>query len=197
MSDERRVVPLAAPIGGSAAIVPDVVPAPSSKTDLAESIAADGDTPSGRSGPRDSSPGLRRRGRTLRIPDDEVARPPGGSEGPPDDRGSVEFTPTPSMVDTGVVLMPMRIISIDPDPNAPAQLDEAPFVLSPPSSQRGQQPVLAKKRDEGRSDADAPRAAPTPMRRRLSRRASGRPSPSTPTTAARSRATARSWPTTS
>ena len=128
MSEERRVAP--APNAAEvAAVAPDL----------------DGDAPPPRPGARDSSPAARRRGRmTLRIPDDEVARPdtadpppvralsrPAPASGPSLD--ALEFAPAFETPEPPVVPMtPMRIISITSDlpPAPPLEPDTSPLLTA-------------------------------------------------------------------
>ena len=119
MSEERRAAP--APNGVEAGAA--------EPTDL----DADGAAP--RPGARDSSPAARRRGRmTLRIPDDEVARPTGESAAPPPVRALSRPAPA-SLEPPLVALTPMRIISIDSDlPPAPDAFD--PVLTTDPQPYR-------------------------------------------------------------
>jgi SAM-dependent methyltransferase len=128
MSEERRTAPVQPPadpapvlpdLDGQAASL-DATPAPVTALPGGESEPA----PPSRAAARDSSPGTRRRHRTLRIPDDEVSRPRSG--------GDRESAPPPSVPPPAVVvapppplslpepdqsmtpMVPMRIISINP-----------------------------------------------------------------------------------
>ncbi|HEX8795846.1 MAG TPA: hypothetical protein VF765_33080, partial [Polyangiaceae bacterium] len=70
MSEERRAAPAPAD-----ATVPDLGPS-SATSEVAAPATSDADKSDSRRAQRDSSASARRRGRmTLRIPDDEVARP--------------------------------------------------------------------------------------------------------------------------
>jgi SAM-dependent methyltransferase len=128
MSDERRVAP-APTAAEAAAVAPDL----------------DGDAPPPRPGARDSSPAARRRGRmTLRIPDDEVARPetadpppvrglsrPAPASGPSLD--ALESAPPFEIPEPPIVPMtPMRIISITSDlpPAPPLEPDTSPLLTA-------------------------------------------------------------------
>ncbi len=131
MSEERRAAPApnAAEVG---AVAPDL----------------DGDAPPIRVGARDSSPAARRRGRmTLRIPDDEVARPQGDTGDPPAVHGLSRRPPAsgpalealssaPAFFETSeppvVALTPMRIISITSDlpPAPPLEADTSPLLTA-------------------------------------------------------------------
>jgi SAM-dependent methyltransferase len=90
--------------------------------------------PPSRQGARDSSPGRRRGRTTLRIPDDEVTRPQlAGSDGardsapPPSVVPGVVVAPPPPAAEPAVVLMPTRIISINPAEGVPPEpLPEPP-----------------------------------------------------------------------
>ncbi len=108
MSEERRAAP--APNGVEAG--------------AAEAADLDADVPLARPGARDSSPAARRRGRmTLRIPDDEVARPTTESVTPPPMRALSRPAPAHLEPPDGA-LTPMRIISITSDlPPAPDDFD--------------------------------------------------------------------------
>ncbi len=124
-------------------------------------------------GPRDSSPGnTRRRARTLRIPDDEVARPTtpgasGRSDPPPPVQAlpapPVSASPPPSSSE-GAVVTPMRIISIGPPPPDAAPptsaVPEPPPPVQPPGEDSWTpfQPTVA--------DDALPAAAPAPAVRR-------------------------------
>ena len=107
MSEERRAAP--APTAADAVAV--------------ETADLDADGSPLRPGARDSSPAARRRVRmTLRIPDDEVARPE--SAPPPPVRTLSRPVPPPSPEPPLVALTPMRIITIESDlPPAPAEFD--------------------------------------------------------------------------
>jgi SAM-dependent methyltransferase len=112
MSEERRAAP-----------APDVV-----EVAAAEASDLDGEGSPTRPGARDSSPAVRRRGRmTLRIPDDEVARPE--SAPPPPVRAlSQPALSTPE--GPGVAVTPMRIITIESDlPPAPPELPPATIAI--------------------------------------------------------------------
>jgi SAM-dependent methyltransferase len=106
MSEERHAAP-----------APSVVDATA-----AETSDLDGDGSPLRPGARDSSPAARRRVRmTLRIPDDEVARPE--SAPPPPVRTLSRPVPA-SPEPPSVAVTPMRIISIESDlPPAPAEFE--------------------------------------------------------------------------
>jgi SAM-dependent methyltransferase len=106
MSEERPV-----------AAAPDPAGAP---PELAAQPAAEigGSTPPE---PMDSASGpLRRRARTLRIPDDDVARPAGRDDAAPDGERSPSDRPAanrfPSEEPISMQLIPMRIITINPPP---------------------------------------------------------------------------------
>jgi SAM-dependent methyltransferase len=137
MSEERRAAP-----------APNAVDVAAAGPDI------DGETPPPRPGARDSSPAARRRGRmTLRIPDDEVARPLGvETVEPPPVRAElppvrVVPRPTPSIPapEPAVAVTPMRIISITSDlPPAPLEPEPGPVLTSneeswlPPSAELGE-----------------------------------------------------------
>jgi SAM-dependent methyltransferase len=124
MSEERRAAP--GPRTAEASVAPEMGRA------AVEDPVAGEDSSAVRPSTRDSSsPVARRRGRmTLRIPDDEVARPETGDP-PPVRRVSSAPTPEPA----AVALTPMRIISIESEPQSRPNL--AP---PPPASDPG--PVL-------------------------------------------------------
>jgi SAM-dependent methyltransferase len=115
MSEERRAAPAPTAVDAAAAETADL----------------DGDASAIRPGARDSSPAARRRVRmTLRIPDDEVARPE--SAPPPPVRTLSRPVPAPAELPAGAVT-PMRIISIESDlPPAPAEFE--PVSISPDES---------------------------------------------------------------
>lgn len=130
MSEERRAAP--AP---SDATVPDLGPS-SSTSEVAAPATSDADKSDARRAQRDSSASARRRGRmTLRIPDDEVARPKtvATSEPPPAVQGArsapppaaaapvapVAPSPAAAPEPPAVVVTPMRIITINPPPPSP------------------------------------------------------------------------------
>jgi SAM-dependent methyltransferase len=86
--------------------------------------------------------GARRRARTLRIPDDEIARPSsGGSSGRSDPPPAVQSASPPPVAvapaappvaaNEGAVVMPTRIITINP---APAAAAAEPVAVPPPPS---------------------------------------------------------------
>lgn len=92
-------------------------------------------TPEGRAG-------ARRRARTLRIPDDEIARPTSGgasarSDAPPAVQSgspppvAAATSSPPAASSEGPALTPMRIITINP---APAEAATAPVAVPPPPS---------------------------------------------------------------
>jgi SAM-dependent methyltransferase len=144
MSEERGGAP-----------VPKVVDASATVPDLA---ALDGEAPSGAVSPAppasvtpDSRATARRRARTLRIPDDEVARPTSSaassrsepppavqSASPPPVVAVVAAAPAPS--NDGVALTPMRIISINPAPAdaSPPPVDVAPAAPAPAPGVEGE-----------------------------------------------------------
>jgi ubiquinone/menaquinone biosynthesis C-methylase UbiE len=116
MSEERRAAP-----------APNAVEA-----GAAEAADLDGDGLPPRPGPRDSTPAARRRGRmTLRIPDDEVARPTTESGPPPPVRSLSRPPSSPTISEAKPVsVIPMRIISIESDlPPAPDSFD--PVSITP------------------------------------------------------------------
>jgi SAM-dependent methyltransferase len=117
MSEERRAAP-----------------APSTAEAAAEVPDLDGEGTPLVPGARDSSPAARRRVRmTLRIPDDEVARPTTDSASPPPVRALSRPAPPTSDPST-VAVTPMRIISIESDlPPAPAEFDPVAIPADPPS----------------------------------------------------------------
>jgi SAM-dependent methyltransferase len=123
MSEERRAAPGTAE---ASVVAPDLV---GPVGDDVSSI--DGDTSAVRAAARDSSPARRRGRMTLRIPDDEVARPQFESTEPPSVRAVPRPAPTPEP--TAAVLTPMRIISIEPDPRQvppPPDSDVGPVLVA-------------------------------------------------------------------
>jgi SAM-dependent methyltransferase len=81
----------------------------------------------GRMAPSRDANAARRRARMLRIPDDEIARPTAGAPEPTPSPSNAGSRPTDSVastapVESSVVLMPMRIITIGPSEPAPAEL---------------------------------------------------------------------------
>jgi SAM-dependent methyltransferase len=122
MSEERRAAP-----------------APSTVEAAAEPPDLDGEAAPHRPGARDSSPAARRRARmTLRIPDDEVARPE--SAPPPPVR--TLSRPAPAAPDPPAVT-PMRIISIESDlPPAPAEFDPVTIPGDAPSRSKPPGPTV-------------------------------------------------------
>jgi SAM-dependent methyltransferase len=163
MSEERRAAPAQPPVDpakvlpdldGQAGVL-DATPAPHAP--VAPLPAESEPAPSSRAAARDSSPGHRRRHRTLRIPDDEVSRPRSGA-----DR---ESAPPPSVPPPPVVvappppppepaamapMVPMRIISLDPiagsAPLPPVELppsDPPPPPAPPEDSWTPFQPTVA------------------------------------------------------
>jgi SAM-dependent methyltransferase len=154
MSEERRAAPAAPkPLEPAAGPL-----GPDSTTTTVGSVPppqAQGDSdppPPSRSGSRDSSPSTRRRGRgTLRIPDDEVARPQAvtpPAEQPPRDSAppppvtlsSATIPAPPPAEEQAVVLMPMRIISLNPSESSPGPLEDA--APSPPPPPAAVQPAV-------------------------------------------------------
>jgi SAM-dependent methyltransferase len=147
VSEERRAVP-ASGIPDDPPTVPNLGPSSS--------------PPSPPSAPPTGPDGVpRRRSRmALRIPDDEVGRPPSADfEGspPPPDAGLREPSPPPASADRGPSVRPMRIITLNP-PATPAplegegraplsedvQLDEEPLTLTTPRQDPSQRaPSLA------------------------------------------------------
>ena len=117
MSEERRAAP--GPSTAEASVVEPELARP-----IVDDVSSiDGDASAVRAAARDSSPAARRRGRmTLRIPDDEVARPQVESAAPPSVR--MVSLPPPTPEPAAVALTPMRIISIESEPH------QAPFVDS-------------------------------------------------------------------
>jgi SAM-dependent methyltransferase len=112
MSEERRAAPAPNAVEAGAADAADL----------------DGDGLPARPGARDSTPAARRRGRmTLRIPDDEVARPTTESAPPPPVRSLSRPAPVISDVPPPAVTA-IRIISIESDlPPAPDSFDPVPI----------------------------------------------------------------------
>jgi SAM-dependent methyltransferase len=140
VSEERRAAP--APKPDPAAGVPpalgpesttgEVAPVPSTPS-LSDSEPP---PPASRSGARDSSPGRRRGRTTLRIPDDEVTRPqlPASEAGrdsapPPSVVPAVTVAAPQPAPEPAVMLMPMRIININPT----ASSEPLPPLPEPPS----------------------------------------------------------------
>jgi SAM-dependent methyltransferase len=127
MSEERRASPVPksndvsalTPEVGSVALV-----APSTGAEGVPLDAQGHPVRADISAPRDLSPAARRRGRmTLRIPDDEVSRPRTDSDPP----GTPAHQPVTPSEPPPVVVVPMRIISIDSDlPPGPASDDDRP-----------------------------------------------------------------------
>src|ERR1019366_1769946 len=117
MSEERRAAP--GPSTAEASVVEPELARP-----IVDDVSSiDGEASPVRAAARDSSPAARRRGRmTLRIPDDEVARPQVESAAPPSVR--MVSLPPPTPEPAACALTPMRIISIESEPH------QAPFVDS-------------------------------------------------------------------
>lgn len=144
MSEERRAAPAPASIAAGstpdAATVPDLGPS-STTSEVAAPATSDADKSDARRAQRDSSASARRRGRTLRIPDDEVVRPTTAAtsepppavqvarSAPPPARSAPPPAPAPAPVPVSppaaavappapepppVMVMPMRIITINP-----------------------------------------------------------------------------------
>jgi len=134
MSEERRAAP------APDATVPDLGPS-SSTSEVASPKTPDADQSDARRAQRDSSASARRRARTLRIPDDEVARPTQSvvtsepppavqpvksapppaapvvaKSAPPPAAPVVKSVPPPAPEPPPVVVTPMRIITINPPP---------------------------------------------------------------------------------
>jgi SAM-dependent methyltransferase len=146
VSEERRAAPAPKPHDSAGGVPPalgpdstttEVAPVPSTPT-LSDSEPP----PASRSGARDSSPGRRRGRTTLRIPDDEVTRPklPGSDGGrdsaPPPSVAPVVTVDAPSpapAAEAAVMLMPMRIISINPTEGAPMEPPPPEMPPSPPA----------------------------------------------------------------
>jgi predicted RNA methylase len=167
MSEERRELPAPKaldPVAGG-------LGADSATHDVAvPSSPPLGDSEPPRAGIRDSSPGVRRRGRTLRIPDDEIVRPlPAGSDvagrdsvRPPSVPPPAAAAP-PAMTEPAGVLMPMRIISIDSIASAPTgppsdlpPPDELPRTFEEDESWTPFQPAVLDGTPDGRSfEADS------------------------------------------
>jgi SAM-dependent methyltransferase len=106
MSEERRAAP-APSLAEAGAFAPEL-----GRSVAEDASSIDGDSSAPRAVARDSSPAGRRRGRmTLRIPDDEVARPQVDTAEPPSVRMVSRPPPTPEP--QAVALTPMRIISIE------------------------------------------------------------------------------------
>ena len=125
MSEERRAspIPKSNDVGVLTPEVGAALVAPPAAGDGA-ALDADGQPIRGAApGARDSSPVARRRGRmTLRIPDDEVSRP--DTDPPP---AVATYPAPPPSLPPPVVVMPMRIISIESDlPPAPPAGEEPP-----------------------------------------------------------------------
>jgi SAM-dependent methyltransferase len=128
MTEERRTAPSTGAAGEGGEVASAAPPAEN----------RDSEPPPAPAARRDSSPGARRRGRmTLRIPDDEVSRPQvaGNDVGresspPPPAVPATPTVPSPPPVEAAM-LMPMRIISINPEVPAPASMMPGAPVLSP------------------------------------------------------------------
>ena len=148
MSEERRAAPAPKPLDPAAG-VPPVLDPDATATEAAAipstTTLADGEPPpASRSGARDSSPGRRRGRTTLRIPDDEVTRPQlAGSDGARDSAPPPSVQPVVSVAAPQAapeaMLMPMRIISINPSEGS-AVGPPPPEVPPPPPAARVMQP---------------------------------------------------------
>jgi len=147
VSEERRAAPAPKPLDPAAG-VPPVLGPESTTTEVAPvpstpSLTDSDPPPASRSGARDSSPGRRRGRTTLRIPDDEVTRPKlpasdGGRDSAPPPSVVPAVTvaaPLPPPDEPAVMLMPMRIISINPSEGS-AVGPPPPEALSPPPAPR-------------------------------------------------------------
>lgn len=191
MSEERRAAPASPDTGHT---VPDLGPssttsevaAPAPSTPGAPT--SDADKSDTRRAQRDSSASARRRARTLRIPDDEVARPQAATSEPPP---AVQSVPPPAMqpvqapavhsvprpvvksapppaaqaapppaAEPQGVLMPMRIITINPPAgSAPALEPEPPRIVAPPPAAEAREEEPTRKQlpsEEIEIDTDAP-----------------------------------------
>ncbi len=125
MSEDGRPVPKV--LVDPTVTVPDLPRTTSDRPPPEPAPSAPGDAEPVKS-TRDSSPGYRRRGRTLRIPDDEVARP----DLTPAPRAVSAPAPPPAAAEPPPVMVtPMRIITINP---APADAPLPPVEVPPPSA---------------------------------------------------------------
>ncbi|MGD0528958.1 MAG: methyltransferase domain-containing protein [Polyangiaceae bacterium] len=143
MTEERRAAPAPKPLDSAGSVPPTLGP-DSTTTEVAPvpstpSLSDSEPPPPSRQGARDSSPGRRRGRTTLRIPDDEVTRPQvAASDGaresapPPSVVPPVVVAAPPPAAEPAVVLMPTRIISINPTEGPPEPLPEAPPPLAAP-----------------------------------------------------------------
>jgi SAM-dependent methyltransferase len=151
MSEERRTAPSTKPLDPGD-IPSDLSPA-SSTAEMAAIPSSQGESespPPSRAGTRDSSPSVaRRRGRTLRIPDDEVTRPrlpglEGGAHDSVPPSSTSQFpaaaSTTPSQMPGGIT--PMRIISLD-STDLPAALPLPPLPTPPPPPSPSVEPPAA------------------------------------------------------
>jgi len=152
MSDQRRVGPAPESFEAGAAAAEVHVPA-SANPDSGRTPLPPGD------------PGARRRARlTLRIPDDEVVRPPSIEADPPlVETARRRVDSIPLMSEDSGALMPTRIITINPEPT--------------PGSRAGDMEVpIAQPSDDGFDDE------PTPLVRRIQRTPPPSPGPVVPVT---------------
>jgi len=167
MTEERRVAPVPPPddpgatvpdIAGQAAALEAIPPPRAPAATPSVPSIGDGEAPPpSRTGARDTA---RRRGRmTLRIPDDEVSRPERESAPPPSVQppaAPAPPAPPPPPEEPAVMLVPTRIISINPaepsGPPPPVQLAaiRPPAPADPEDSWTPFQPTVA-------DDAPAPR----------------------------------------
>jgi SAM-dependent methyltransferase len=143
MSEERRASP------APDATVPDLRPS-SSTSAVAAPSNSDTDKSDARRAQRESSSSARRRARmTLRIPDDEVARPKqaaAASEPPPAVQPTksapppaaqvAKSVPPPAPEPPPVVVTPMRIITINPPPPSADAVDGRSY---PPEAETREQ----------------------------------------------------------
>jgi SAM-dependent methyltransferase len=146
MSDQHRVTPVSDSLD-SAPTAPDLSAPNSSMADVAQTPTPPAEV------------GARRRSRlSLRIPDDEVARPPVVEPDPsPIETSREDPVPVVAAAEGDSVLTPTRIITISPPPTA------FPAVAPPPS-------------DDGLDDE------PTPLVRRIQRGPMSTPLPTQPVT---------------
>ncbi len=117
MSEERRAASVPDPAESGA--LPDLASSPPPANEMGASEPVD-----------EGSAPLRRRPRTLRIPDDEVSRPHDGVDAPEDGERRTSDRPAPNrppsnrppavdpapLEPVSVALVPMRIITINPPP---------------------------------------------------------------------------------
>jgi SAM-dependent methyltransferase len=127
MSEERRAAP------APDATVPDMGPA-SSTSEVAASKTSDADQSDARRAQRDSSASARRRARTLRIPDDEVARPTqaAATSEPPPAVQPAKSAPPPAAPVARSAPPPAAPVAAAP-PAAPIAKSAPPPALEPPA----------------------------------------------------------------